>query len=107
MYLGRVLGTCVASEKSPGLQGVRLLVVEPIDVAGRVTGSAFVAADTVSAGPGEVVFLVGAREAALSLDESFVPIDAAIVGLVDHAQRDDLPATFVRGRDDIAAGPLR
>lgn len=100
MYLGRVIGTCVASQKSPGLDGVRLLVVEPIDTTGRVLGAPFVAADTVSAGPGEVVFLVGAREAALALEESFVPVDAAIVGLVDEAFRDDTGEGFLRGRDD-------
>ena len=100
MYLGRVIGTCVATQKSPGLEGVRLLVVEPIDTTGRRLGAPFVAADTVSAGPGEVVFLVGAREAALALEESFVPVDAAIVGLVDEAHRDDLGEGFLRGRDD-------
>src|SRR4051812_31110728 len=84
MMLGRVIGTCVASQKSAGLEGVRLLVVEPIDPGGKRTGDPFVAADTVSAGPGEVVYYVGAREAALALEESFVPVDAAIVGLVDE-----------------------
>ncbi|MBL8605014.1 MAG: EutN/CcmL family microcompartment protein [Myxococcales bacterium] len=106
MYLGRVVGTCVASEKAPGLAGVRLLVVEPVDSGGRPTGGArFVAADTVSAGPGEVVFLVGAREAALSLDESFVPVDAAIVGLVDETARGDEKPGFLRGRDEFEGGP--
>lgn len=100
MYLGRVIGTCVASQKYQGLQGVRLLVVEPCDAKGRATGAPIVAADTVSAGPGEVVFLVGAREAALALEESFVPVDAAIVGLVDEAWRDDTRSGFLRGRDD-------
>lgn len=99
MYLGRVIGTCVATQKAPGLDGVRLLVVEPIDPGGKTTGSPFIAADTVSAGPGEVVFLVGAREAALALEESFVPIDAAIVGLVDEAHRPGSRG-FLRGRDD-------
>jgi ethanolamine utilization protein EutN len=81
---------------------VRLLVVEPVDVTGKTTGAPLVAADTVSAGPGEVVFLVGAREAALAMDESFVPVDAAIVGLVDEAWRDDQGRGFKRGRDDGA-----
>lgn len=100
MQLARVIGTCVATEKYAGLGGVRLLVVEPVDIVGRVTGAPFVAADTVSAGPGEVVFLVGAREAALAMEESFVPVDQAIVGLVDEAYRDDTGRGFLRGRDD-------
>ena len=104
MYLGRVVGTCVASTRSPGLEGVRLLVVEPIDGAGKVTGPLFVAADTVSAGPGEMVFLVGAREAALALEQPFVPVDATIVGLVDELHRVDGAKSFLRGRDDVG-GP--
>jgi ethanolamine utilization protein EutN len=100
MQLARVIGTCVASEKTAGLQGIRLLLVEPVDAAGRATGTPIVAADTVSAGEGEMVFLVGAREASLALEEAFVPVDAAIVGLVDEAWRSDAPG-FLRGRDDV------
>ncbi len=101
MQLARVIGTCVATEKTAGLQGVRLLLVEPVDAAGRATGAPVVAADTVSAGVGEMVFLVGAREASLALDEAFVPVDAAIVGLVDEAWRSDGKGEFLRGRDDV------
>ncbi len=103
MQLARVLGTCVATQKYAGLEGVRLLLVEPVDAAGKATGAPLVAADTVSVGPGEVVFLVGAREAALALEEAFVPIDAAIVGIVDEAHRDDGGGSFLRGRDDVGA----
>ena len=103
MQLARVLGTCVTTQKYPGLEGVRLLIVEPVDVTGRATSTPIVAADTVSVGPGEVVFLVGAREAALALEEAFVPVDAAIVGIVDEAWRDDQGRGFLRGRDDRSA----
>lgn len=104
MYLGRVIGTCVATDRAPGLDGVKLLVVEPVNTALAAVGAPLVAADTVGAGPGEVVFLVGAREASLALDPSFVPVDAAIVGLVDEAHRADGAKDFVRGRDD-RSGP--
>jgi ethanolamine utilization protein EutN len=105
MMLGRVIGTCVATQKSDGLAGVRLLVVEPIDPAGARSGDPFVAADTVGAGPGEVIYYVGAREAALALEESFVPIDAAIVGLVDEVDvLADRGRPFLRGRDDARRG---
>jgi ethanolamine utilization protein EutN len=105
MFLGRVIGTCVATQKSDGLDGVRLLVLEPIDASGTRTGDPFVAADPISAGPGEVVYWVGAREAALALEESFVPVDAAIVGLVDEI--DVIKGRgkhFLRGRDDVKKG---
>jgi ethanolamine utilization protein EutN len=106
MFLGRVVGTCVATVKYPGLEGRRLLVVEPVDTKGplRVTGAPFVAVDTVGAGPGEVVFWVGAREAALALEESFVPVDAAIVGLVDEVHRPDGALTALV-RDACRAHP--
>lgn len=85
MYLGRVIGTVVATRKYQGLEGVKLLVVEPLDDVYRKTGDAQVAADaTRQAGPGDLVYLVGSREAALALEETFVPVDAAIVGIVDQ-----------------------
>ena len=83
MYLGRVIGTVVATVKYDGLEGVRLLVVEPIDDSGEACGDPHVAADATQAGPGEVVFLVGSREAALAMEQTFVPVDAAVVGIVD------------------------
>ena len=85
MYLGRVIGTVVASRKYAGLEGVPLLFVEPLDDRLRRTGDPHVAADaTRVAGPADLVYLVGSREASMALDESFVPVDAAIVGIVDQ-----------------------
>jgi len=83
VYLGRVVGTVVASNKAEGLGGQKLLLVQPLDEAQANAGPLEVAVDTVRAGPGDLVFLVGSREASLALEESFVPVDAAIVGIVD------------------------
>jgi len=83
VYLGRVVGTVVASNKAEGLGGQKLLLVQPLDEAQANAGPLEVAVDTVRAGPGDLVFLVGSREASLALEESFVPVDAAIVGFVD------------------------
>ena len=84
MYLGRVVGTVVASVVAQGLEGRKLLLVQPLDEKKEPRGGVEVAVDTVRAGPRDLVFLVGSREAALALDPSFVPVDAAIVGLVDE-----------------------
>jgi ethanolamine utilization protein EutN len=94
MYLGRVIGTVVASRKSEGLEGKKLLMVTPLDHQLSRTGDDHVAVDTVQAGLGDLVYLVGSREAALALDPWFVPVDAAIVGIVDdvHADPPKLPA---------------
>ncbi len=85
MQLARVTGTVVASTKVPGLQGVKLLIIQPLDRQQRPTGTAVVAADAVHmAGPGELVYFVAAREAAQTLEDTFVPVDHAIVGIVDE-----------------------
>lgn len=84
MYLGRVIGTVVCERKAEGLEGKRLLVVQPLDHKSQPVGSPEVAVDTVSARPKDLVYLVGSREAALACDPTFVPVDAAIVGLVDE-----------------------
>ncbi|MEZ4270958.1 MAG: EutN/CcmL family microcompartment protein [Myxococcota bacterium] len=83
MYLGQVIGTVVAERKISGLEGRTFLLVQPMDEFRKPVGSQEVAVDTVQAGPGDFVYLVGSREAALALKPSFVPIDAAIVGIVD------------------------
>jgi len=83
MYLGRVVGTVVAERKYEGLAGQKLLLVQPLDHVQAPLGPLEVAVDTVRAGNGDLVFLVGSREAALALEPSFVPVDAAIVGIVD------------------------
>ncbi len=84
MYLGVVTGTVVAERKASGLEGTKLLLVQPVDDTGRSTGDVQVAVDTVQAGVGDHVYLVGSREAALALTPWFVPVDAAIVGIVDE-----------------------
>jgi ethanolamine utilization protein EutN len=87
MQLGRVMGTVVATVRAEGLDGVKFLLVQPLDKHRRETGTPVVAADAVAmAGPGELVYVVASREAAEALEERFVPVDHAIVGLVDHVE---------------------
>lgn len=83
MYLGKVTGTVVAERKVAGLEGAKLLIVQPLDDRRQPSRDPEVAVDTVQAGRGDLVYLVGSREAALALDPWFVPVDAAIVGIVD------------------------
>lgn len=87
MQLGRVLGTVVASVKAEGLDGVRLLIVQPLDRQQQPKGTPVVAADALAmAAPDELVHFVSAREAAQALEETFVPVDHAIVGIVDAVE---------------------
>ncbi|MCC7111254.1 MAG: EutN/CcmL family microcompartment protein [Deltaproteobacteria bacterium] len=85
MYLARVLGTVVASKKADNLTGHKLMVVEPVDRHHKPAGEIHVAVDVAQAGEGDLVTCVGSREAALALEPSFAPVDAAIIGIVDHA----------------------
>ena len=87
MQLGRVRGTLVATVKSEGLEGVKLLMVEPLDRKMKSAGDPLVCADaTGQAGPGELVYFIGGREAAMALRETFVPVDHAIVGIADDVR---------------------
>ena len=84
MHLCRVVGTVWATQKVETLVGYRLLVVQPLTHELEEKGTPIVAADTVSAAPGQLVYIVKSREAAKALEEPFNPVDAAIVGIVDH-----------------------
>ena len=85
MQFARVIGTLVATQKAEGLEGVKFLVVQPLDKRLRPDGEPQIAADgTAQAGPGELVFVIYSREAALAVPEGFVPVDLAIAGIVDE-----------------------
>ncbi len=87
MQLATVIGTVVATQKYAGLEGIKFLIVQPLDRDRRPSGEPVVAADaTAQAGPGELVFIIASREAALALPEPFVPVDHAVVGIVDEVE---------------------
>ncbi len=91
MQLGRVVGTVVATEKVEGLGGIRFLIIQPLNKHGSASGHTVVAADAVQmAGVGEQVYFVSSREAAEAMPERFVPVDHAIVGIVDDVHLADL-----------------
>jgi len=83
MQLGKVIGTVVATQKHEALQGVKLLIVQPVLPDGKPKGSPVVAVDgTAQAGPGEIIFMISGREGALVLEKWFTPVDQGIVGIV-------------------------
>ena len=84
MKLGKVIGTLTPSVVYKGIEGVPMLLVQPLDKYQRPIGQSIVSADsTRMAGPGELVYYESSREAALALDPWFVPIDETIIGIVD------------------------
>ena len=89
MQLGRVIGTVVATRKHEALEGVKLLIVQPIAPDGRPKGRPVVAVDgTAMAGPNETIFMIGGREGALVLEKWFTPVDHGIIGIVDEVYVD-------------------
>ncbi len=89
MFLGKVIGRLVASMVYEGMEGVPLLWVQPLDKNQQPSGLPFVCADgTRMAGPDEIVYWEASREAALTLEPTFVPVDHAVVGLVNDVQID-------------------
>ena len=89
MHLGRVIGTVVAERICTGLEGQKLLIVEPLDHKLSPKDAPVVAVDTVQAGTGDLIYFVTSREAALGLDPWFVPVDHTIVGIVDAVYADE------------------
>jgi ethanolamine utilization protein EutN len=90
MKLGRVIGTLIASVKTKDTDGLKLLIVRPLTAQLHDDGIPFVATDaSAQAGQGDLVTYEASREAALLHEPWFVPIDHAIVGIVDQHHYDD------------------
>jgi microcompartment protein CcmK/EutM len=84
MQIGRVVGNVVVTVKNQTLEGVTLLLVQPLSSSREAVGRIIVAADSVGAGVGEDVFFVRGKEASFPFYPVEVPADAGIVGIVDH-----------------------
>lgn len=85
MHLARVIGDVVCTRKDENLTGIKLLVVQPLTPERQPVGKPLVAVDAVGAGVGEEVFFVRGKEASFPFyPEAEPPVDAGIVGIVDH-----------------------
>ena len=95
MFLGRITGSVISTQKADELVGQKLLIVEPLRVDEKdqsclqPTGRSFVTVDTVGAGEGEVVFCVQGSSARFTPDTKTLPIDCAVVGIVDSVTVND------------------
>jgi microcompartment protein CcmK/EutM len=84
MQLAKVIGDVVATRKDEQLTGLKLLVVQPLAPDRQPAGRPLVAVDAVGAGVGEEVFFVRGKEASFPFHPAEPPVDAGIVGIVDH-----------------------
>jgi ethanolamine utilization protein EutN len=91
MLLARVVGTVVATRKDERLLSTKLLLVRPVDPRGKAEGGYLVAIDTVDAGFGETVLIVSGSSARMAFGLKDVPVDAAIIGIVDEIELKEEP----------------
>ena len=84
MLLARIVGTVVATRKDPRLVSHKLLLARPVDPDGKNEGNHLVAVDTVDAGVGETVLIVSGSSARMASGLKDCPVDAAIIGVIDH-----------------------
>jgi len=84
MQIARVVGDVVSTMKQPQLVGQKLLILQPVASDHSDAGRMVVAVDAVGAGIGEHVFFVRGREASYPFFPAEVPVDACVVGIVDH-----------------------
>jgi len=98
MQLAKVIGTVVATQKIPGIDGLKILMIQPLTDKLKPSGKPIAAMDTVQAGLNDVVHWVTAREAAFALPNNSVAVDAAITGIVDNIHIDDVG---IKDKNDI------
>ncbi len=94
MFVAKVTGSLVSTQKIDSLVGHKMLIVEPyrLDANDRdrlvTTGRTFVAVDTLGAGEGDYVMITQGSSARLTPETTKLPIDTVIVGIVDHVHVD-------------------
>ena len=87
MLIGRVVGTVVSTQKSGKLDSAKLLLVQVLSLDDEPRGAAILAIDSVGAGVGEkVLVVIEGRAAGEALGRKAAPVDAAIIGIVDHVE---------------------
>lgn len=95
MFIGRITGSLVATQKVESMVGQKLFIVEPLRVNEKdksdlqPTGRTFIVVDNVGAGEGEVVLCVQGSSARLTPETKSLPIDAAVIGIVDQVRVGD------------------
>jgi len=83
MQLARVVGTVVSTRKEQSINGLKLLVVRPLDEEGRESGNAIVSADAVGAGLDEVVLIAAGSSARQTVTTDKRPVDSVVMAIVD------------------------
>jgi ethanolamine utilization protein EutN len=87
VLIARIIGELVATRKHPSHEGLKLLLVQPLDLDGSDRGDAVVAVDSVGAGVGDQVLLtMEGFSAFTSVGRPMTPIETAVIGIIDHVE---------------------
>ncbi|MEK5040147.1 EutN/CcmL family microcompartment protein [Sporosarcina sp. FSL K6-3457] len=86
MRLGKVIGNVWATRKEEGLQGVKLLIIQPEDAYGNAVRTHFVAADRLGAGIGDQVIVTSGGSSRYIDKDNPIPIDAVVIGIIDSTE---------------------
>jgi ethanolamine utilization protein EutN len=103
MFVAKVTGSVVATQKVPSMVGHKLLTVEPLRVDPETrdrligTGRSFVVVDTVGSGQGEMVLIVQGSSARLTPETERLPVDATVIGIVDTVNVENKTIFSARG----------
>ncbi len=84
MVLGKIIGTVVSTRKEPSMDGLRFMLVQPVDPDNKPTGAPVVAVDAVGAGVGEYVLFASGSSARQTVVTDKRPCDAVIMAIVDN-----------------------
>ncbi|OAA94719.1 EutN/CcmL family microcompartment protein [Clostridium coskatii] len=86
MEIGKIVGNVWATKKDDDLNGLKFLIVKPIDCYSYYEGHTFIAVDSIGSGIGEIVLVVKGSSARVCLGKKYIPVDATIVGIVDNVE---------------------
>lgn len=86
MVLGKVVGNIWSTRKEASLNGLKFLVIKPLDYTDEIDLPTFIAADTIGAGIGETVLVTRGSSARKVLERDDIPIDAMIIGIIDSVE---------------------
>jgi len=92
MFLAKVVGTVWSTKKAPDLEGVKFLIVHPIELDKEPARSVVVVADRMGAGIGEIVMCAYGKAARSAIGDQEMSIEAAVVGIVDRMDVHDSPS---------------
>ncbi|MFD1736612.1 EutN/CcmL family microcompartment protein [Bacillus salitolerans] len=85
MFIGKVIGNVVCTQKDESLQGLKLLVIQPLNDKLTPKGKPIIAIDTIrQAGEGDLVYLAKSKESSLPLTKELTASDAGILGIIEH-----------------------